>query len=1084
MAVEKGFIEYEFTQTGSEQVVRQMQRIQSETDDLTKSFIDYEKEVRGVSNTERDMARETANLAKVAKKASESQDSLEKSTRRTRDEMIAGRYAAYDLARTYAVIGTALSGIGIYSTKVGAQFESAFTNVERTLNPLEAAAVGIDNVRESLINMTGEIPLAFEEITKIATLGNQLGIAAEDLVGFTETVAQFAAVTGISVEETALAFGQLGNLLGVSAEYYENMASAIALVGVNSEATEEQIISIAREIAPAARAAGLAADEVIGLSGALGSIRVPPERSRSTILQFFETLNMAAARGGTDFENFAVVVGTTVDQLDAMVRAGRGSDILRQFLGTLSTSDTIEITRALDALGLAGLRVNPTMRALSDNLDKLDSAMSDAREGFIGGAELNRQYAKTLDDLNSQWVIFINGLNAIIATISGGAVESLSGLLMGVNRLIFGFRQWLVDNPFAARILALGGAMITVIGIMALLRGASFALRGSMLAYLFVAQQTNIANTTLVGTLRAVAAAMNTTTGATARATTAMRIFRAVLSATGIGLLITSLGWLGDQLMGLGGAADSAKIDYDRFLESSRRGQGAVDGAADGAGNLADRLGGAGGVADSAKEAAAQIRLLTDYAQELSGVFSRSIELRFSSQTAMDDITLKWIELNEEVEEYRRTIRSLTADRELRAYWLSIAEAYGDQLRAGQLREELAKVDDDLAKANAGASRELEGQSRSAIENRKVMTGLVDQYEEYITALVRSGASQQFVQEEIQRLNSEFMDQATALGYSAAELQKYERSFGDFAKIISQMPADISIGFDLDPAQQALNEFFAKAQADAAAAGAGMGDAMGSGFGGGLDDYLFDYEPDFDYSDQMRLAGANSGRNWGMAVWSQFLDVFNPEAVTNEAVLTGARWGGGLRGGIDQSKWYTGIFAGGYANTLNAEAASAGYLAGVTFSDRFGNAVRNNLGGAVGGALSALRVTISGGGLPGYATGGYTGAGHWLQPKGIVHGGEYVIPKYGVDQRTKLPKMDYVASLARGQKASRGVGFSGGGYASGVAQPVRVVNSVDLGARTMSGMSALGGGDVRIGDRMVAEAASRGSRSESMIGAA
>lgn len=1065
MAVEKGFIEYEFTQRGAEQVSRTIQKIDKETEDLTKSFIEYEKQVRGVSNTEKEMVKNTQQVGTAASGAAVAQDKLAGSTSNTRDQMLSGRYALYDLATTYTAIGVALAGVGAYAVTMGAQYQSAFTNVERTLNPAEAAAVGIDNIRESLIGLTGEIPLAFSEITKIATLGNQLGIAANDIESFTDTVAKFSSATGISVEETALAFGQLGNLIGVSSEYYVNMASAIALVGVNSAATEEQIIAIAREIAPAARAAGLAADEVIGLSGALGSIRVPPERSRSTILQFFETLNMAAANGGQKFEDFATVVGVSVEKLDSMVRGGEGAGILDNFLGTLSTADTIEITQALDALGLAGLRTNPTMRALADNMGLLDQTMSDAREGFIRGSELNRQYAKTLDDLNSQWVIFINGLNALVATISGGAVESIAGLLMGVNRLVFGFRQWLVDNPWAAKIIAIGGAMITVIGIMALMRGASFALRGSMLAYLFVAQQTGVANMGLVGTLRAVTGSLATVDGAARRASVGLRIFRGAMAATGIGLAIAGIGFLGEKLLGLGGEAEDASIDYEKFLASTRASESAMNDASSGAGGLADSLGGGGGggspsVAAAAKDAAEQVRLLTDYATDLSGVFSRSIELRFSSQSAMDNITLKWIDLNEEMQKYQQTIRSLTADRSLKAYWLSIAEAYDDQLRAGQLREELAKIDDDLAEANAGASTELKGNSRAAIENRKTMTGLVGEYESYISALAKSGASQQVIQDEIKRLNRDFRDQASALGFNSSEVDKYAASFTDFNTIVAQVPRDITLGFNGDPAQQALNEFFAKAKQDAAVAGQDAGGGFGDGFGSGADFPMESY--DFPYPDEGKTKGSKDGLSWGQSFLGGLI-AYNPAIV-----------GWAARLGINMNAIFASIGKT-WARLTSGEFA-------VWLGSYLGGSITNALNIALGSSNPVRNAVRK---VTGFSGGGYTGAGNWQSPAGIVHKGEYVIPKRYVDQRTKLPDMNYVASLSGGQKAARGVGFSSGGYASGAAQPVRIVGgSVDLGARTMSGMSGLGGGDVSIGDRAIARAASRGSRDDAMVGSA
>lgn len=43
-------------------------------------------------------------------------------------------------------------------------------------------------------------------------------------------------------------------------------------------------------------------------------------------------------------------------------------------------------------------------------------------------------------------------------------------------------------------------------------------------------------------------------------------------------------------------------------------------------------------------------------------------------------------------------------------------------------------------------------------------------------------------------------------------------------------------------------------------------------------------------------------------------------------------------------------------------------------------------------------------GTPGFATGGFTGVGGANEVAGVVHRGEYVIPKSGVDQRTGMPK--------------------------------------------------------------------------------
>src|SRR5690606_29299412 len=205
------------------------------------------------------------------------------------------RYAMYDVATTAGILTTAITGIGVATVTTSASFESAFTNVERTMEP---GVASVDAIRGQLMQLSRQIPLTFGEISEIATLGNQLGVEASAIEGFTGTVARFSAVAGVSAEETAKSFGSMGEILDVMPGQYENLGSSIALVGRRSVATEQEILSLTREIGQQAHSAGFTADQVVGLAGALGELRVPPERARGSLTTYFQTLNKAVADGG------------------------------------------------------------------------------------------------------------------------------------------------------------------------------------------------------------------------------------------------------------------------------------------------------------------------------------------------------------------------------------------------------------------------------------------------------------------------------------------------------------------------------------------------------------------------------------------------------------------------------------------------------------------------------------------------------------------------------------------------------------------------------------------------------------------
>ena len=285
------------------------------------------------------------------------------------ESMISQRYALYDVATTAGVASVALLGLVSATAVLAAGYESSFTDVERTTL---ASGAALESIRSQLLGLAREIPLAFGDITSIAALGAQLGIAEGDLAGFTETVAQFSAATNVSIEAAATGFGALGELLEVPAAEYVNLGSAIAQVGVNSVATESEILSVAQQIASYTALAGLSASETVGLSGALASLRVPPEQARSAIQALFTTINKATAEGGDDLQAFASVLGITKDQVTELVQTDPNK-FIENLATSLGTLDSQQLTLTLDALGLSEKRVATVLTKLASNTNVLAS---------------------------------------------------------------------------------------------------------------------------------------------------------------------------------------------------------------------------------------------------------------------------------------------------------------------------------------------------------------------------------------------------------------------------------------------------------------------------------------------------------------------------------------------------------------------------------------------------------------------------------------------------------------------------------------------------------------------------------------
>lgn len=822
------------------------------------------------------------------------------------------RYALYDVATSAGIMATAIAASGTAVLATFASMESAFTGVERTLDPkdfvdADAFRAELDSIRGDLEEMALEIPKSFQDLSKIATLGNQLGVPAEDLSEFTDLVAKFSTVSGLTAEASAQAFGRITNILGMPISEASRLASAIELVGVSSAATDREIIALVERLGATASRAGFTADQIVGLSGALGSLGVAPERAQGVFERYFGSINSALAEGGEKAEAFAQITGRSVEELNAAVNNGQGFDVFRDFITTLNGAGNTQLTSALETLGLQGIRSEEVIGRLALRMGILEQSFNTAARGAAENIELNRQMAMVVDDLASKWQFFLNALSLVAGAVGEQMAPAFGVLLDAATSALSAFSQF-AESPIGAVFVHIAATVAIlaagVAGILApvALAGASFAAFRTAIAqipwvaiqgYLLKIRGGAIAAAGGMGTAAGAARVLAIALKALGRVTVIFAILYAAselifnfggsmqwlsdvavntvnVIGTAFGELMNFIADVARNLSAIAPALGDWSKDLRGFAVDSRKAiSSSMDGFADWASTLENAdtalgdFGGSGddlafedwsqgtddfagsldGLGDSASSAAAEVRTLVDYASDLSGVMKRSFDIRFGGEQGFDTITSGWQAVEKAAQdareaalEHQRTLASMGADRSVKQYWLSVAENYGDELRARELRAELAELDADMAKEKAAltlaqdkANMSLVGNSEAAIANRASLLGLVGNYQEYLRVLAESGMSQAELQAESARLRNEFVQQATAMGFGRGEVERYAQAFDDMTFIISQVPRNITVTADVNPAIQALNEFVAAASWAAQSAGNNIAAGIGNG---------------------------------------------------------------------------------------------------------------------------------------------------------------------------------------------------------------------------------------------------------------
>jgi TP901 family phage tail tape measure protein len=499
------------------------------------------------------------------------------------------RYALYDVAAAYTAVAGAASLAVVATAGTAINFERAFADVARTTD-FTSAKIGAaaESAMNDLKTLASEIPVAFGQITQIATIGNQLGIAQGSLTSFTETVAKFSATTGVSVDATAMAFGRIGELLQVPAQEFESLGSAIAFAGVNAVATEEQILSVTKEIATTAKMAKFSSADIIGLSTALSSLGIAPEAARGSIIRTFAGINKVISEGGRGLEQYASIAGMSAEQF-ASTWQKNGQEAFSSLLGGLQNlaKNGENLDSVLRNLGMVNVRDIQTIQKLGDNYDVYTASIREANQGFEEGTFLGQAYGVIQETVASKLALVTNNWSNLLDTLGQGAVgEGFKDLLDGVNELLVTMNA-LAKSPVGQ---FLGGvaAIVTIATVAIAGLSAVSALAGASVRAFVVAQESMTLSTakstgmlaTFTRGLNAVAASstvaagsLNKTQVAVGAITTTLRaakwllIFSAVTHAvTQMGIAFSSAEQKAETMLGgFSGLQDALTSDLQAY---------------------------------------------------------------------------------------------------------------------------------------------------------------------------------------------------------------------------------------------------------------------------------------------------------------------------------------------------------------------------------------------------------------------------------------------------------------------------------------------------------------------------------------
>lgn len=430
------------------------------------------------------------------KRFNESQMLIEKHGPGAASGLAAQRNLYNQISRNAFGASVLLAAFPALALGVGAAWEKSFSSVVRTADPTFTNVQSrVDALRDSLVGMAQSMPTSFSSVTEIATLANQMGIASGQVAEFTRTVSMFSATSGVSVDMAATAFGRMTSILGDSRIPFIEMADAILKVGVNSVATEEEIINVNTQISSIAAQAGFSAKEMIALSGALASVRVPPELSRGLVTRLFGQFDKAISDGGSALESFARISGKTSEEVRKTWGGEGSAQLFNSFLQGIQKLGPAA-RKELENLGITSVRDLPVILRLSNAADSegvvgelFSQTLRDAQNS---AGETQRQYTIMADTVVGKLKILGNNLMAFFDAVGQSSLGGFGDLLSNMSDGIRDFTNSLdkpaklfgsMELPFTnaeflglvTKVLLFGSALMLAVSVMTKLKSAAVA---------------------------------------------------------------------------------------------------------------------------------------------------------------------------------------------------------------------------------------------------------------------------------------------------------------------------------------------------------------------------------------------------------------------------------------------------------------------------------------------------------------------------------------------------------------------------------------------------------------------------------
>ena len=292
---------------------------------------------------------------------------------------------------TASFAALAMYGSGLHKTiQTYSGLDEAMSNARKTTGMTRLEVEELNAILANIDTRTAQ-----NELLALARIGGKLGIAKNDIEGFTRAAdiikISLGKDLGDNVETTIGQIGKLVNVFQIKDEFgiEEGMmktAAAVNELGKASTANEANIVEFMRRVGGVGHSAKMSLSNIAGLGATLDDLGQTMEVAGTSMSQVITGMYRRT-------DAFAAAAKMSVKDFKKLMAEDMNEALIRMLDGMGSNGAAMgKIVAALDSLKLDGTRATGVLTALAQNTDKLREQQEIANRAYTEGTSCLKEF--------------------------------------------------------------------------------------------------------------------------------------------------------------------------------------------------------------------------------------------------------------------------------------------------------------------------------------------------------------------------------------------------------------------------------------------------------------------------------------------------------------------------------------------------------------------------------------------------------------------------------------------------------------------------------------------------------------------